>query len=144
MTSTSALPLALMVLALACSDATTPAPAASDGGVDGSVLDAAGKDAASDAASCKLTKPYSSKNATCNQCAEAHCCAQINGCLGDPRCDDQYVNCILACALLPDDAGADAGIKPCTDQCGKDYPVGKTEYDLAIGCADTQCATECK
>lgn len=88
-------------------------------------------------------KPYSSKNVGCNQCAEAKCCVEINGCLGDPACDDTYVNCILACALLPDDAG-DAGISLCMGQCAVDSPKGKAEYDTAIGCADTKCTIECK
>jgi hypothetical protein len=117
--------------------------AASDTPTDAlSVKDSAG-DAPSDAGSCKLVKPYSSKNVTCNQCAEAKCCAEINGCLGSPDCDDTYVNCILACALLPDDAG-DAGISLCMAQCAVDSPKGKAEYDTAIGCADAKCQIECK
>ncbi len=124
---------------------------ADGGATDASVLpdgrnDAsdAGLDAITDAAACTLVKPYSSKNAVCNQCAQTKCCTEINGCLGDPKCDDEYVNCILACALLPADAGADAGIKTCLDQCAKDFPVGKAEYDVAIGCAETKCSVECK
>lgn len=135
-----------------------PAPATSDAAADGSLdtgpFDAAPADTgpgdtgveggdASDAA-CKLVKAYSSKNAVCNACAEARCCAEINGCLGDKRCDDDYVNCILACALLPPDAG-DAGdaTKACLAKCGADFPAGKALYDTAIGCADKQCAKEC-
>jgi len=114
-------------------DTSTDAPSAKD----------SSGDAPSDAGTCKLVKPYSSKNVGCNQCAEAKCCAEINGCLGDPACDDTYVNCILACALLPDDAG-DAGLSLCMNQCAIDSPKGKTEYDTAIGCADTKCKTECQ
>lgn len=100
-------------------------------------------DVITDATACTLVKPYSSKDAVCNQCAQTKCCAEINGCLGDPKCDDDYVSCILACALLPGDAG-DAGTKSCLDQCAKDFPVGKAEYDVAIGCADTKCTASCK
>lgn len=124
----------------ACAAEGTPA---SDAGSSDARTSAEAGDAASDAGTCALVKPYSSKNAVCNQCAQEKCCVEINGCLGDPRCDDEYVNCILACALLPADAG-DAGTKPCVDQCAKDFPQGKAEYDVAIGCADTQCAGPCK
>jgi hypothetical protein len=67
----------------------------------------------------------------------------VNAYYADPDCDDGYVNCILACALLPDDAG-DAGVAACIDDCDAQYPKGKQKYDAAIGCADTQCASECQ
>jgi len=136
-----ALPLLLLLL-LACSSDPVAAPAPDAAQDSASLKDSAG-DAPSDAGSCKLVKPYSSKNVGCNQCAEAKCCVEINGCLGDPACDDTYVNCILACALLPDDAG-DAGISLCMGQCAVDSPKCKAEYDTAIGCADTKCTIECK
>ncbi len=123
--------------------------AEADGATDTGSADATTEtiaDAPKDAvdASCKLVKAYSSKNAKCNACAEAKCCAEINGCLGDPKCDDEYVNCILACALLPADAGdAGAEAKACIAKCGADFPVGKAAYDKAIGCADAQCGAEC-
>jgi len=97
-------------------------------------------DGGSDASTCKLSKPYSSSNATCNACAEAECCALVNACFSDPDCDDGYVNCILACALLPEDAG-DAGIEPCLAVCATDHPKGKGEYDAAIGCAESKCSS---
>jgi hypothetical protein len=113
------------------------------------IADASTEDAADDAsndAACELIAPYSSKNVTCNGCAQARCCAAVNGCLGDARCNDDYVNCILACALLPEDAGADAaGVEAdCVGQCGGDFPAGKAEYDAAVGCVDAQCAVECQ
>ncbi len=122
-----------------------------DGATDSAAADTIAVDTAPDTkgdttpdATCKLVKAYSSKNAKCNACAEAKCCVEINGCLGDPKCDDEYVNCILACALLPADAGdAGAEAKACIAKCGTDFPVGKAAYDKAIGCADAQCATEC-
>jgi hypothetical protein len=110
----------------------------------------AGTDGAtSDGAACKLVKPYSSKDKTCNDCAQTQCCAEVNGCLGDTACDDDYVNCILACVLLPDDAGADvdagdAGIPACEKRCGTQYPKGEAEYLAATGCVDTRCKTDCK
>jgi len=94
-----------------------------------------------DTAPCTLIKPYSSKDVVCNQCAEEKCCPEINGCLGDPVCDDDYVTCILACALTP---VPDAGVDACLQQCAADYPTGKAKYDVAIGCADSKCATECQ
>lgn len=100
-------------------------------------------DASPDAPACTLTKPYSSKNTGCNACAEQKCCALVNACLDDPACDDGYVNCILACALDPGDGG-DAGVATCIAACDAQYPVGKAEYDAAIGCAESKCATECQ
>jgi len=96
--------------------------------------------------SCRLSKPYSSKDEICNACAEDHCCATLNTCLDDTRCNDDYVNCILACALLPDDAGAD--VKGTTDDCvatcGTTYPEGRAKYDAAISCVEAACPTDCK
>lgn len=100
-------------------------------------------DAAADGPACELSKPYSSKNAACNACAEQKCCAEVNACLDDPVCDDDYVNCILACALDPGDGG-DAGVASCISSCDAQYPKGKAEYDAAIGCAEALCATECQ
>lgn len=139
------LPLALPLLLACASDpgAAPPQDAASDTTADSASWKDGAADAVSDAGTCRLIKAYSSKNVTCNQCAEAKCCAEINGCLGDPACDDTFVNCILACALLPDDAG-DAGVSKCVAQCGVDSPKGKAEYDTAIGCADARCQTECQ
>ena len=116
-------------------------------------VDASGEvaiDAPADAAdegdvACTLVSPYSSKNAVCNGCAATRCCAEVNGCLGDPRCNDDYVNCILACSLLPADAGGDASgaAADCLAKCASDFPAGKAAYDTAIGCVDPKCATEC-
>lgn len=131
----------LAFVPLGCSSVGPATDASADGPTDVGV-DA--KDGApSDAGVCALSKPYSSKNATCNGCAQTKCCAEINACYADLECDDGYVNCILACALLPGDAG-DAGVSMCLADCGAQHPKGKTEYDTAIGCADTKCATECK
>lgn len=52
------------------------------------------------------------------------------------------MNCILACALLPGDAG-DAGVESCLGECAAQHPKGKSEYDAAIGCADDKCASVC-
>jgi hypothetical protein len=97
-------------------------------------------------ASCRLHKVYSSKNATCNACAQATCCETLNTCFDDPRCDDEYVNCILACALLPDDAGGDTGgaLRDCLADCATKHPAGKSEYDAAIACVEGACVAECK
>lgn len=141
----------------ACSTAETPAPSSADAGASdastsadaahdaGSSTDATG---AKDAPACKLTKPYSTKDANCNQCAEAHCCEAVDACYADPDCDDGYVNCILACVILPDDAGADAdvdgGVAKCTAQCDAQYPDGKAEYDAITTCIAHSCATACQ
>lgn len=103
-------------------------------------------DAKPDGASCKLHAPYSSKNTLCNGCAQENCCPEVNACLDDTRCNDDYVNCELACALLPDDAGADASAAAaaCLANCGGNYPEGKGLWDRAIGCVDSRCASECK
>jgi hypothetical protein len=158
-------PLAFFAVAAAClvvpsafvacsSDETTVTP--SDASADESAVDArttteaAADGAKSDGAACKLVKPYSSKDKTCNTCAETACCAEVNGCLGDPACDDDYVNCILACVLLPDDAGADvdagadASIPACEKRCGTQFPKGEASYLAATGCVDTRCKTDCK
>jgi hypothetical protein len=105
-------------------------------------------DAGMDAPACKLASPFSSSNAVCNACAEEKCCAQINGCLLDTACNDDYVNCTLVCAFTDFDAGADAGgdagTAGCLADCAQQFPKGKAEYDTAFGCADTVCATECQ
>ena len=68
----------------------------------------------------------------------------MNDCLGDPRCDDDYVNCALACALLPADAGdAGAEAERCLAECAANHPEGKKRYDGTFGCIDAQCAAEC-
>ena len=133
---------------VACSDddATPGADAAGDLSpvADAVASDAVAVDASpdqrADTSPCKLVKPYSSKDPVCNGCAEAKCCAEINGCLGETKCDDDYVNCILACSLLPE---PDAGVPVCLQQCATAHPVGKAAYDVAIGCAEAKCATEC-
>lgn len=135
--------LSSLILSLAaCSSAAPAADAALDAPrVDtGPLRDGAG-DAGADAAPCVLVKPYSTKDPVCNQCAEQRCCPEINACLGDPACDDAYVNCMLACALAP---VPDAGVDACLAQCDADHPTGKASYDVAIGCAESRCAVECQ
>lgn len=122
--------------------------ASADASLDGSV-EAAGDASPSDAdgGACTLVRPYSSKNATCNSCAQAKCCVEINACLVDPDCDMGYVDCALACAIDFDagpDAAADAGPTACLADCARQFPKGRMEYDKAIGCADRACATECQ
>ena len=95
------------------------------------------------AVACELTKPYSSKDIDCNACAEAKCCAEVNGCLDDPICDDEYVNCSLACALLPD-SPEQAKIDACFADCDAQQPKGKKLYDAAIGCVEARCVGVCE
>ncbi|MBE7478698.1 MAG: hypothetical protein HS104_01730 [Polyangiaceae bacterium] len=118
--------------------------AGAEGGSGGQTIGQGGSpaDTGTDAPACQLQKPYSSQDAACNACAEAECCALINVCYSDPDCDDGYVNCILACALLPGDAG-DAGVESCIADCAAQHPAGRDEYDAAIGCADAKCAGSC-
>lgn len=145
------LTLTIIWLALAACSSSAPAADAARDLLHDAVRDAArdaGRDVADDLAAdqrvdavpCTLVKPYSSKDAVCNQCAQAKCCAEINGCLGDPECDDDYVNCMLACTLPPE---PDAGLSGCLQQCAASHPQGKAKYDVAIGCAEARCATEC-
>lgn len=94
------------------------------------------------AGACKLVGPYSSKDLDCNACAEEKCCAEVNGCLGSVDCNDTYVNCILACSF--GGSGGAPSQMACLDQCAKDSPKGKAEYDTAIGCADAKCAAVCQ
>lgn len=138
--------LAAALLA-ACSSpdtSTLDAGPADAGAEDAAVADAAAAedagDAAPDAAPCTLASPYSTQDAVCNACAEAKCCAAINGCLLLPACNDDYVNCALGCSLDPGDAGVD----PCLADCAAQSPEGKAAYDAAIGCADAACAVECQ
>ncbi|MFT3765261.1 MAG: hypothetical protein QM820_07060 [Minicystis sp.] len=146
------LSLILLGLSLLAACSSPDAPPADGGPDDAGPADAAPHDAAPadaapdapadaapDAPACTLVSPYSSQDADCNACAEAHCCAAINGCLTDPDCNDGYVNCALACAFDPD-----AGQDPCLADCASQYPTGKEEYDEAIGCADQACAVECQ
>lgn len=126
----------------------TFAACSSNGDDDGPVPDAAAPDAAPtidaamrDTGICRLVRPYSSRNIPCNTCVEQRCCAPVNDCLLDADCDDGYVNCAIACALDP---GSDAGPDMCLAECGRQYPRGKVEYDLATGCADRMCEVECR
>lgn len=138
--------LALVAAAfVGCSSSDHGAPDADGGGGDDASQssDASPSDAASDGGMCSLVSPYSSKNKVCNDCAEAECCVEINGCLADTVCNDDYVNCLLGCALDPGDGG-DAGIASCEAACDAQYPTGKSEYDTAIGCAEQKCATQCQ
>jgi hypothetical protein len=129
-------------------DAGVDAPSAHDAGPDAPLDAEPGAPGDAEAGTCKLAQPFSSKNAVCNDCAEAQCCPEINGCLLDPACNDDYVNCSLVCAFTDFDAGADggsdAGTAGCLADCAAQYPKGKAEYDAAFGCADTACATECQ
>lgn len=129
--------IALTCLALAACSSPSETPGR-DGGIEDAGADAPDADAP-DAAACVLASPYSSKNAVCNTCAEQRCCAQVNGCLQATACNDDYVNCLLACAFDPD-----AGQDPCQADCAAQYPAGKAAYDTAIGCVDQACATECQ
>ena len=106
--------------------------------------DSAAESNAPDATPCKLTKPYATKNATCDECAEQNCCEPINVCYADLECDDTYVNCILACSLMPDPDAGDAGIAACMDDCAAQAPKGKLEYEAATGCADSKCLQQCQ
>ncbi len=125
--------------------------------LDASAADAsdAANEAASDASiatdadggACVLVRPYSSRNTTCNACAQSKCCAAVNACLVDQDCDMGYVNCAIACAIDFDagsDAAADAGPTACLADCATQFPKGRAEYDSAIGCVDRSCAVECK
>jgi hypothetical protein len=148
MTPRPSLSTTVLVTVLALGGCSDSPPPGRDAGGDSAVRDLAAEpgrdlspDRRGDLVPCKLIKPYSSKNATCNQCAENKCCVEINGCLADPECDDSYVNCTLACALGP---APDAGMSACLGQCGTAYPKGKSEYEAATGCADTRCASECQ
>lgn len=136
----------LLPLLLLSACASSAEPAATGDAAPDVAADAVDASGDADAASCTLKKPYSSKDGDCNACAEARCCAEVNGCLADPRCDDDYVNCILACALIPPDAGdaGDAGVAACVADCGAAHPQGKAAYDAAIGCVDTRCADVCE
>jgi hypothetical protein len=140
--------------ALACSSGSQGSAASVDASSSDAMLGADAFDGSdvsdvsdvSDAAACALVSPYSSSDAVCNACAQSKCCVEVNGCLGDPACNDDYVDCLLACALSPDDAGtgdASAAIAACEGQCGVDFPKGKGEYDVAIGCVDMRCADVC-
>jgi hypothetical protein len=139
--SLRSLVVSLLAALAACS---SPEGGGSDAGAD-APEEASLPDAAGDAAACTLVSPYSSLDMDCNACAEATCCAEVNACLTDAECNDGYVNCAIACALDFDGgADADAGPTACLDDCAKQYPTGKKEYDTAIGCVDSACAVECQ
>lgn len=139
-----------LALTSGCGSDDSSTSASSGGGSGGSAGQSGGSggaggspaDTGTDAPACQLQKPYSSQDADCNACAEEKCCALINACYADPDCDDGYVNCILACALLPGDAG-DAGVESCLTDCAAQHPTGKAEYDAAIACADGKCGGPC-
>ena len=145
------LPLLVFVLVTACSSSSSvgaPSDASVDTLVDGGAdapFESSPPDAVVEAidAACALHLPYSTKNKACNDCAAARCCVEMNACFDDPRCNDDYVNCALACALT-DDAGPDGGaIAECLADCASKHPAGKARYDAAIGCAEAQCKSSC-
>ena len=133
----------------AVADASTrDGAASSDGGKDATSARDSAADASVDSASaCVLVKPYSSKDPTCNACAEEYCCAEVNDCRTNAACETDYVDCILACALFPDDAGPDvdasAGVADCIAACDANFPEGSAKYAAATGCVDTKCINEC-
>ena len=45
--------------------------------------------------------------------------------------------------LLSDESDAAAEKERCLGECATSYPDGKARYDIAIGCAEAKCATEC-
>ncbi|HQP36228.1 MAG TPA: hypothetical protein PLI95_13660 [Polyangiaceae bacterium] len=145
--------LAAAALALvACSsddtestDATPGADAAAESAIteDAAPDAAVTEDAAPDTGACKLSGVYSSSKPACNACAEEKCCVELNACFDAESCDDLYVNCMLGCALLEEDAGKEQ-IDACVSECGTEYPEGKTLYDAAMGCAETQCKAACE
>jgi len=96
-----------------------------------------------DLLTCTLVKPYAATEAVCNDCAEARCCAEVNGCYGSASCDEDYVNCYLACGLFaePDAGGTD--VTACVADCDAQHPAGKLQFEAAIGCVEQRCSAEC-
>lgn len=138
---------------VACSsddtESTDPTPGADAAAAEAAITEDAAPeaavtdDAASDTGACKLSGVYSSSMPACNACAEEKCCVELNACFDAESCDDLYVNCILGCALLEEDAGKEQ-IDACVTECGTEYPEGKTLYDTAMGCTETQCKAACE
>jgi len=128
------------LLGLGCGAGTVASPDLAVAGDLAAPVDAA----KADFAGCKLSAPYSSKDAVCNGCAESHCCVEVNACYASTSCNDDYVNCYLGCGLFanPDAGGTD--VTACIADCGTMYPAGKVQFEAAIGCVDTSCAGKCK
>ena len=105
----------MLVVAAACSDATTPRPVfAPDSGADvdgditpdpGFVIDAGGGTA------CAL--PHSFGSPKCDECVATNCCATLAACAADPGCR-LVRDCILEC--IP------TGARKCADTCLSKYP----------------------
>ncbi len=141
----------LVLLAVACADSSDDStPTGTSDASDDDRTDAA-KDARNDSAkkdtgpACKLSAPYTKKNAACNACAEANCCESVNACVAETKCFDDYVNCSLACALESNDAAAGGDpVKDCLAQCDKDSPEGAVLYKAFSACIDGACTADCK
>ncbi len=114
---------------------------------DATIVDASVDSSASvDMVACTLVSPYSSSDPTCNGCAEQKCCVEVNGCVGNTKCNDDYVDCTIGCVLIapPDGGITDAGIYDCLADCATQYPEGKAAYDVAIGCVEKRCPDVCQ
>ena len=90
---------------------------------------------------------------SCNTCLSADCCSQDNACGSDPAClafNDCEARCVEATpdAAVPDDggpsdAGVDAGMTACLNECALAYPVGLSLLSALDTCLETTCASPC-
>ncbi len=117
------------------------ADTSTDDGPSDNPTDAARYDS-SDATTCKLLKVYSSSNRACNACAEKECCEIINACFSSKACDEDYINCSLACVLETD--ASKSAIDHCVKECQRIYNDGYMLFDAANACAESKCTADCR
>jgi hypothetical protein len=93
----------------------------------------------------------STPSPACNSCLSASCCAQDNSCAANPACL-AFDACEAKCAEAGDasvpleagsDAGLDAGVVACMDECAVTYPVGSSLLSALDECLETTCASAC-
>jgi hypothetical protein len=95
-------------------------------------------------------------NATCDQCLDMACCAQLTACVGEPALDGSGTECLAIASCFNDCVSppADSGVAPgtpaqCTIDCegpdGGTYSAqGRTDFQNLTGCATgPACASSC-
>jgi hypothetical protein len=103
------------------------------------------------------TLAISTGSMTCDTCAQAHCCAEVNTCdqAGDGGVDDAGMSkceqlatspCVKDCVSPPPDSGVEAGsLMSCLSTCAGAgaNPTDITNASNVLTCFATSCPTEC-
>ncbi|TAL20004.1 hypothetical protein EPN90_01895 [Patescibacteria group bacterium] len=76
-------------------------------------------------------------SATCDPCAQAHCCAELKTCLGmEGKECESILDCVLVCS-------ATNGGEDCTKNCLLTYPKGFMPFSTLAVCLEANCQESC-